>query len=358
MKKIIRVILIHFILLSSTYLYAKNDDGYLVVGTKIAPPFVMKKANGELYGVSIDLWKEIAKKLNLQYKFQEDTLEGLMDKIKNKDVEIAIAAITASAKRERFADFSNAYYTEELAIAIPRYSGTIYKSLFNKLFSITTLWVIFGIIVVIFIAGLAFWLMERSDKKEGEDSINKLSNGIWWATVTMATIGRSNIVPRTLGGKIVALIWMILSMFLIAIIIAAFASFFSTAKKEYFITSPEDLNKGTIATVSGSFSDDYLRKRGLVPIYYNTLKEALNAVKNGDVDAVVYDRELLKYLIDKYYYDTVELAPAHFMPQSYSLIFKEGCVLKEPINRAVLDILESSKWKQIKDKYLLKANNF
>jgi len=353
MKNIIRVILIHFILLSSTYLYAKDEQGLLVVGTKVAPPFVMKNTNGELYGASIDLWKEIAKELNLQYKFQEDTLDGLMDKIKNQEIEIAIAAITASAKRERFADFSNGYYTEELAIAIPKYSGTVFKSLFDKLFSITTLWAIFGIIVVVFIAGFAFWLMERSDRKEGEESISKLGNGIWWATVTMATVGRSNIVPRTLGGKIVALIWMIFSMFLIAIIIAAFASFFSSAKKEYFITSPNELYKGKIATVSGSFSDDYLRKRGLIPVYYDTLKEALDAVKNDNVDAVVYDKELLNYLIEKYFRDSLELAEAHFMPQSYSLIFKDKCNLKEPINRALLDILESDRWKKIKDKYFL-----
>ncbi len=352
MKKIIRVILIHLILLSSTYLYAKEDNKVIIVGTKVAPPFVMKKPNGELYGVSIDLWKEIAKKLNLEYRFQEDTLEGLMDKIKNKEIEIAISAITATAKRERFADFSNGYYTEELSIAIPKCEGTIFKSLFEKLFSINTLWVVLGVIVVIHIAGLAFWLMERSDRKDdNEESINKLSNGIWWATVTMATIGRGNIVPKTLGGKIVALIWMILSMFLIAFIIAAFASFFTTAKKEYFITSPHDLDKGKIATVSGSFSDDYLRSRGLIPVYYNTLKDALSAVKSGDVDAVVYDKQLLKYLIERYFKDSLELTKEHFMPQNYSLIFKENCNLKEPINRAVLEVLESDKWKMIKDKY-------
>ena len=352
MRNIIKVILIHLILLSSTYLYAKEEQGVLIVGTKVAPPFVMKKQNGEFYGVSIDLWKEIAKKLNLKYKFQEDTLEGLMDRIKNKQIELAIAAITATAKREKFADFSNGYYTEELAIAIPKSEGTIYKSLFDKLFSITTLWVVLGIFVVINIAGLAFWLMEKSDNKgSDEESINKLSNGIWWATVTMATVGRGNIVPKTLGGKVVAVIWMIISMFLISFIIAAFASFFTTAKKEYFITSPHDLDKGKIATVSGSFSDDYLRKRGFIPIYYNKLKDALEAVKNDEVDAVVYDKHLLEYLINRYFINSLELSSEQFMPQNYSLIFKENCNIKESINRAVLEVIESDEWKLIKDKY-------
>jgi ABC-type amino acid transport substrate-binding protein len=360
MKSLIRVVLIHFLLLGFN-LYAKDTDGLLIIGTKVAPPFAMKSVDGNWSGVSIDLWKEIAKKLNLQYRFEEDTLEELMDKIKNKNIEIAIAAITATSSREKFADFSNGYYTEELSIAIPKCEGTIFKSIFEKLFSYTTLWVLIGIAIVIHIAGFAFWLMERSDRKSNktknstndkENEVSRISHGIWWATVTMATVGRGNIVPKTVGGKVVAVIWMFLSMFLVAIIIAAFASLFTQAEKEYFISSPKDLNKGKIGTINGSFSDDYLRKRGIIPIYYNSLKDALNAIETREVDAVVYDKDLLEYIIQKDFKDSLELSKEHFMPQNYSLIFKEDCNIKEPINRALLEVIESDKWKSIKDKYL------
>jgi len=352
MKKIIKVILIQIVLLSST-LYANVDNGVLIVGTKVAPPFVIKKPNGELYGVSIDLWKEIAKKLNLKYKFQEESLNSLMQKIKDQDIQIAIAAITATSKRERFADFSNGYYTEELSIAVPKYEGTVINSLFDKLFSYTTLWVVLGVIIVVHIAGLAFWIMEKSDgKSDDKNSIKGLSQGIWWATITMATIGRGDITPKTLGGKVVAVVWMFVSVFIIALIIAAFTSFFASAKREYFIESPSDLDKGKIATISGSFSDDYLRKRGLLPVYYTTLKEALDAVKNREVDALVYDKELLKYIINRDFKESIKLTKEHFMPQNYSLIFKEDCKLTELVNRALLEVIESDKWSLIKLKYI------
>jgi len=355
MKNVNKLILIYLLLLSSVFVYAKNDKGVLIVGTKVAPPFAMKDRNGNWEGASIDLWKEIAKKLNLTYKFEENSLTSLMDKIKNKEIEIGIAAITVTANRERFADFSNGYYTEELSIAIPKNEGSILTELLNKLFSYTTLWVILGIIIVVHVAGLAFWFMERSDKdNKDENPIKGINNGIWWATVTMTTVGYGDITPKTFGGKVVAIIWMFVSMFLVAVLIAAFASIFTSVKKSYFITSPNDLKKGKIATIQGSFSDDYLKNKNILPVYYKSLESALEAVKNREVDAIVYDEDLLQHLIGKKFNDSLKLTNAHFMPTSYSLIFKNDCALKESVNRALLEVIESDKWKIIKNRYSIK----
>jgi polar amino acid transport system substrate-binding protein len=41
----------------------------LVIGTKETPPFVMKRSDGTLYGISIDLWHRIAEQLHLRYRF-------------------------------------------------------------------------------------------------------------------------------------------------------------------------------------------------------------------------------------------------------------------------------------------------
>ena len=43
----------------------------LVVGVKDAPPFALKGADGTWLGLSIELWRQIAKAQNLQYRFVE-----------------------------------------------------------------------------------------------------------------------------------------------------------------------------------------------------------------------------------------------------------------------------------------------
>ena len=43
----------------------------LVIGTKDAPPFAMKAADGTWQGISVDLWRRVADELHLRYRFVE-----------------------------------------------------------------------------------------------------------------------------------------------------------------------------------------------------------------------------------------------------------------------------------------------
>jgi len=50
----------------------------LVIGTKETPPFAMKGPDGKWTGISIDLWQDMAKRLKLNYTFQEMDLDHLL----------------------------------------------------------------------------------------------------------------------------------------------------------------------------------------------------------------------------------------------------------------------------------------
>ena len=52
----------------------------LVIGTKEAPPFSMKAADGTWQGISVDLWRRVADDLHLHYRFVEERdVQGLID---------------------------------------------------------------------------------------------------------------------------------------------------------------------------------------------------------------------------------------------------------------------------------------
>ena len=44
-------------------------DRELLIATKEAPPFAMKQQDGTWRGISIDLWRRIAERLHLRYRF-------------------------------------------------------------------------------------------------------------------------------------------------------------------------------------------------------------------------------------------------------------------------------------------------
>ena len=70
---ILLVILLSWFPLSPSLLFAQDsgNNKTLIVGTKIAPPFAMKADDGSWEGISIELWDEIAKELDLDYEWQE-----------------------------------------------------------------------------------------------------------------------------------------------------------------------------------------------------------------------------------------------------------------------------------------------
>ncbi len=50
----------------------------------------------------------------------------------------------------------------------------------------------------------------------GDGIVDGIGHGIWWAMMTMTTVGYSDKAPKTMGGRIIALIWMIFSIIFIA----------------------------------------------------------------------------------------------------------------------------------------------
>src|ERR1700741_2984100 len=74
----------------------------LAVGTNVAPPFAMKESDGTWQGISIELWQRVAKELGLKYRIVEaPTVQDLLDGVASGKFDVAAAALTVTAARER-----------------------------------------------------------------------------------------------------------------------------------------------------------------------------------------------------------------------------------------------------------------
>lgn len=92
----------------------------LVIGTKEAPPFAMKASDGTWQGISIDLWRHVADQLHLHYRFVEaPDVQSLIDGVAAGKFDVAVAALTVTAGRERILDFTQPFYATGLGIAVP-----------------------------------------------------------------------------------------------------------------------------------------------------------------------------------------------------------------------------------------------
>ena len=90
----------------------------LLISTKSAPPFSMKGEDGQWKGISVELWNDIAKDLNLDFEYREYDLKGLLNSLESGEADLAVAAVTINADREKRFDFSHAFFFTGLGIAV------------------------------------------------------------------------------------------------------------------------------------------------------------------------------------------------------------------------------------------------
>ena len=330
-----------------------NTD-ILRIGTKKAEPFVIKNQNGWT-GITIELWKEIADSLNVKYSFTEYNLSGLLNAVKNGEIDIAVAPLTITAEREKNFDFSHPYFITGLGIATRiKESNTILKVL-DRFLSYDFLRIVFVLLGLLFLVGFITWIFERKKNKEhfGDGKTKGLGSSFWWAAVTMTTVGYGDKVPKTVGGRIIGLIWMFTGLIIISSFTAAIASALTVTQLESQIQGLNDLYNARVGTVSASSSINYLNRKNIKHSDYVTVSEAIDALSNNEIDAVVYDSPILKYeIIKSGKTNQLKVLPVTLDPLYYGFAMPQNSKLREKLNRVLLYEIESPKWKKILQKYL------
>ena len=331
----------------------KGTKAKLIVGTKESPPFSIKQSDGTWKGLSIELWEAIAKDMSLDYEFKEMTLGELMDGVANKSLTAAVAALTVTDEREKMLDFTHPFYSTGLGIAVSQSPGG-WGDVFRDIFSHGFIKVLLSLSLLLLICGLLVWLFERRGNPEefGGRPLIGIGSGFWWAAVTMTTVGYGDKSPKTLGGRLVGLIWMFTGIIVISSFTAAITSSLTLTTMKSVINRPEDLSKVKVVTVGDSTSEKYLHRQGISFQKVMDVEEGLKALAAGHVDAVVYDAPILQYLMHQKYSDTLALVPGTFERQIYAIALTEGSDLRENVNRSLLAKLSEPWWQETIHRYL------
>jgi polar amino acid transport system substrate-binding protein len=324
----------------------------LRIGTKVAPPFAMKAADGAWEGISIDLLAAVADKLGVTYQLQETTLAGMIDDVAVGKLDASIAAMTMTAERERVIDFSYAFFRSGLGVAIAERRQPGLAAIWDALTSRAFLSVAGALAGVLFVVGALVWLFERkynsaqfeSDPKRG------LFSGFWWAAVTMTTTGYGDKAPTTVGGRILAILWMFAALIVTSGFTAQLAATLTAKSIQNPLSSPTDLALVRVGNVADAASGAALQSYGVRPLVYTDVSAGLKAVADGEIDAFVHDEPILVWEVSQV--PGVTLAPLRFAPQDYAIVLPPDSSRREAVNRALLEVLASDQWAAIQRRYL------
>lgn len=353
-----RIFLLAMALFSTTGQLTAQDtlQQELVIGVKETPPFVIQHKDGSYSGLSVDLWNSIVSELDVPFRYKNMELPELLAGLENDEIDVSINPLTVTSSRVRAFNFTQPFFITTLAIATQKKDTNAIWAFVKNMFSPAFLNVIMLLFVVILAFGLLAWLFERRvNPDEFEPGWKGLWSGIWWSAVTMTTVGYGDKSPKSIGGRIVGLVWMFTAIVIISGFTASIASSLTVDKLNTDISGPDDLKEYHVITVKGSTSEKYLGRKGIEFTSFDDPVKALQLLADGKADALVYDAPVLRYLtVREELEEEVVVLPHQFNTQYYGLsVSKKQNQLLESINPLLLKTIEDVKWKATLNDYHL-----
>lgn len=314
----------------------------------------MKAADGSWSGISIDLWKRIAEQLKLDYRLvEEPTVQALIDGTGAGKYDASVAALTITGPRARLLDFSQPFYVTGLGIAVPSTSPSFWTSIINTLASFGFLQAVGALLGLTLLVGVLIWLFERRHNEDFSGPAAKgIGTSIWWSTEAMTQASTGYIAPKTLPGRALAVLWMVVSIIALAVFTAGVTSALTTRQLQGLVNNASDLGKVRVGAVQGSATIDYLVGQRIRYHSFASPQDGLKAMADKRIDAFVYDKPLLAWIVLQNFSSSAEMLEVVFDPQNYGIALPLGSPLRRELDIALLEIIRSDWWKQTLFRYL------
>lgn len=318
-------------------------------------PYGSVGPDGEFQGVSVELWRRVAEEFGRQYRLTPVAqMDAILAGLEQGRFDAAIGAITITPERAARVDFSYPAHRSGVAVALRNESGPVSALVAYALVAVqlsSLIAAIFGLLLAI---GVAMWFIERPSRSAAapESSVVTLRDGIYWAVVTMTTVGYGDKTPKTPVGRFVAIVWMLSSVALVSLLSASLVSRLTAEQVESSAPFTEsDLAGKRLAAVAFSSGAEYLDALRLPHAKYGALREALAAVAEGDADAVVNSVGALRYMVAARFPRALRIPNSLLAPAYMAIALPENSPLKKPIDRALMRITGSPEWRSLEDRY-------
>ena len=332
---------------------AQPATAELTVAVRDAPPFALAGPDG-WRGLSIEAWEDVAARNDWTFRYVPAGLADVLEGVEAGRFDVGLGAYTITAERERTLDFSHPFHTSGLGLAVRADTGSALWRLITRFLSLDFLKAAVSLGLLLLAFGVLVWIFERRANPEEFDARvgPGIGAGFWWAAVTMTTVGYGDKSPRSLGGRIVALVWMFAAIIVISGFTAAITTSLTVDQLGSTIESIDDLEGRRIGTLPDSASAEWLDANGFRARGYDTLEAALEAVADGEVAALLYDAPLLIDRIEQRDDDRLRVLPQRLERLDYAFVLAQGSALREPINRRLLDTTRSPSWHRVVERWL------
>jgi polar amino acid transport system substrate-binding protein len=314
---------------------AQSDES-LVVATLEIEPFVER--SGEVPGgFMFEIWEEIAARQGWSFEVTWiESLDDLAALVEAGGADVAVAPLSSTSERESQFDFSSGVVASGPVFGVHERTESP-VTLATALFSWDTLRLLAWSAVGLLVLGHLMWWAERrtpgSDLAAGY--VHGVWDGVWWAMVTVTTVGYGDKSPKTGAGRVVAMVAMLGSLFLVGAFVSEVTTALQSGRAAVVVDDVGDLDGRPVAVVEGSSFEAYLDERAVDTVGYPTQTDVFAAADDGVVDIVLADAYSLDVAGAEY---GLRGGGAPLYDEFIAYAVREESPLRSDINAALSDL--------------------
>ena len=338
----------------SILVQAQQPKDTLVVGYTTAPPFIVENGD-QIQGINIWLWDEVADEIDQPYTLKAMEFADMLEALRAGEIDLSINPLTITSSRSEDMEFTHSYFASNSTIAVAELSSVqkllrFVRGFLNRNF----LRGFIVLILIIIVFGLAGWYFERRRNPQFRRSYKGIWDGLWWSMVTLTTVGYGDKSPKSLRGKVTALILMFTGLLFISGLTASIASSLTVDRLGESEIAIDAFKKQKVGTVRNTSSATFLKDQFFRNVQlYDGVMLGLEDLRDQKIDAFIYDEPIMKYrILQDSTLVGISILPAKFDVQLYAFALpKDKDSLEQVISQKILEIKESQRWKVLLNEY-------
>jgi polar amino acid transport system substrate-binding protein len=335
---------------------ASPSPPQLRVGFAGDAPVVIVSEAGQIQGIAVEIWQDVANKLQLNYEIVSyPSVPDALFHLGLGDVDVVLGTVTVTQERLEQFDFTQPIAQDELTLLVHASGHNLWNTIrpfFGWAF-ISSVGVIYLCLVVV---GNLIWLAEfrRNPEQFPPQYTKGVREGIWCALATFTTVGYGDRYPITLLGRTIAGGWAIISVAIVSSLTAGIATTLTLAISQSTTEQfrrPEDLGNARIAVIADSTAEQWAQYYHARIYPVKNFTSAIALLDQKQVAGVMYSRFFLENHLNQNPQLPYQIAGFGIGIENFSIALTPNSPLTQPLNKAIFDVDTQLRFKRISESW-------